>query len=424
MSKKTILQKVKLSSIVGLHPLNKEGLKRSKYKKFFPVLLLVLVTIAFCFVSYNQPIRASSDVEQELLTNVNKQLDKINFGSLDDIVLDLSGEQFNLFSGGNFGDKVAEILSGKFSSNYPNVFSAIVALFLGGVVNLLPTLVIIVAIAIVYSLTASLRSNNASKSVNDIVHFVCYGVIIVVILNASAQLITLTTDTIGSMKRQMDVVFPILLTLVTAMGGIVSAGVYQPAVVLLGEGIMQLFNFVLLPLFIITLVFSVVSNLSTTTKLNNFSSFFSSTFKWVVGVCFTVFFAFLTIQGITAGVHDGISIRATKLTVKSFVPIVGGPLSDGFDLILASSILIKNAVGVAGMLLLFSVVLLPVLKIVAFILGLKLVSAVIEPICDERIHKFITSVSKNFTMLVACILGAAFMYLLTLGLIITTANVL
>ena len=43
-----------------------------------------------------------------------------------------------------------------------------------------------------------------------------------------------------------------------------------------------------------------------------------------------------------AGSFDGISIRATKFAIKSYIPIIGGYLSDGLDFIVLSSILRKD----------------------------------------------------------------------------------
>src|SRR5699024_3736126 len=126
------------------------------------------------------------------------------------------------------------------------------------------------------------------------------------------------------------------------IGGTVSVSVYQPAMALLTGTIINLFTMVLLPIFIFSTVFSVVSNLSNTIKLDKFTNFFNSLYKWLSGLIFTIFTAFLSVQGITAGSVDGISIRTAKYAIRSYIPILGSYLSDGMSIILASSNLIKN----------------------------------------------------------------------------------
>ena len=206
------------------------------------------------------------------------------------------------------------------------------------------------------------------------------------------------------------------------MGGLFSVSVFHPLVAVLVSGVMQIFNYVVFPLFICAFIFTIVGNLSNNIKLDKFISFFKSSFRWVTGSIMTLFFTFLTIQGITAGSFDGVSVQTAKYAIKSYIPLVGGYLSDGFNLIMSSSILIKNALGVAGLLLLFATIIIPVIKIVIFGLGLKLASAVIEPLADSRTSNFIFTVSKTMGYLVATILCIAFMYLITVGLIIISGN--
>lgn len=398
-----------------------------KLRWLFLAIFLTAAVLAFIFMPSEYFASAGSNSNSggadELRENVEETLKGIDFGDLDDIAQSLTDADFNVFGGDSFATRVGKILSGEFVDDYPNVLAAILALFGGVVLEVLPVVFLVVAISLLCGFLNSLKSDNG-KGVQDIIHFVALAAVVTVVMVHAGQLAFEVGASLQSIKKQMDIIFPILLTLMAATGGTVSVGVYQPAVVMLSSGVMQVFTFVVMPLFFINLVFSVVGNLSPNIKLDKFVSFFTSAFKWIVGIVFTVFLAFLTIQGITAGAHDGVSVRAAKLTISSYVPFLGGYISQGFDLILASSILIKNAVGVAGLYLLLGVVLAPVIKIAVFILGLKLAAAITQPIGDARISNFLTSITKTFGMLVAVLIGAAFMYFLTIGLVILTGNII
>ena len=206
------------------------------------------------------------------------------------------------------------------------------------------------------------------------------------------------------------------------IGGAVSVKAYQPAVALLSGGVVEIVSAVVLPLFIFTLVFSVVGNLSKSVRLGKLTDFFKSASTTVLAVTFTVFTAFLAVQGLTAGSFDGVSIRAAKFATKSYIPILGGYLADGLDLILAGSVLIKNSVGVAGLLLLLSTVLMPLLQILGVCFGFKIVAAVIEPVSDSRLTSFLTGIAKSMNMLIAALLAVAFMYFISVMLLIFTSN--
>ncbi|MCK9575007.1 MAG: stage III sporulation protein AE [Clostridia bacterium] len=389
------------------------------------IIIIFVITVALSFIPHSCIVAEDTDdTYGELQEQITIQLNSLDFGEFEKLLSDLDSDEYKIFGNTSFLSKVKTIISGDLSGGYDNVFSAIFSIFFSEILSFMPLLATIMAITILCSLISQIRSNVGNKSVADIVHFVCYGVVIVLIVSAIMQLVNVTTNALNSMKTQMDIAFPILLTIMTALGSTVSVSVYKPAVLLLSGGIMQIFNSIVLPIFIFATVFSIISNLSGNVKLDKFVAFFNSAFKYIVGFVFTIFMAFLSIQGITAATHDGISIRTAKFALKSYVPILGGYLSEGFDLILAGSVLIKNAVGVSGLLLMIATIIMPIVKIAVFILMLKLVSAILEPIADSRISSFLSSAGKNLSMLNITIIGVAFMYFITVVLVMCTSNVL
>ena len=92
------------------------------------------------------------------------------------------------------------------------------------------------------------------------------------------------------------------------------------------------------------------------------------------------------------------------------------------DLILASSVLIKNSLGVVVLILLVITIMAPVLKIIVFNLALSFVTAIVEPIAGDRIVGFLSGVGKNLTILLVSILAVAFMLFILIMLIIFSAN--
>ncbi len=398
--------------------------KKNSLKEYVLVIVAILIIL---LVNYSITFTTASNtenldkVEEELTETIDEQLSGIDLGQFQEILNGLSKQEQNIFGSNNFFDKVSKLLSSDLSTG-ESLFSQILSIILDEVLNFIPLLATICAIAILGSFISNLRVKSNDQSIADIVHFVCFGVIIVILSGAVLSLVSLTKNLLVSIQAQMQILFPILLTLLTSLGGIISVSVFQPLVAVLVSGVMQIFNYVVFPLFICTFVFTIVGNLSNNIKLDKFISFFKSSFKWVTGTVMTLFFTFLTIQGISAGSFDGVSVQTAKYAIKSYIPIVGGYLSDGFNLIMSSSILIKNAIGVAGLLLLLATVIIPVIKIAIFSLGLKLTSAVIEPLADSRTSNFVYTVSKTMGYLVATILCISFMYLVAVGLIIISGN--
>lgn len=405
-----------------------------KRGKKWAIVLIIIIFVA-CFYGkfdvqlgfipnyvYADNNEEEESLEEALEEEVDKQLSNLDFDTIESILTNLSVNAKQLFASESFLEKVTSVISGEYAENSESFFSAIMSFFWSGLKDFLPIIASIIAISILGGMIGNLKPTNNGKSIGNIVHFVTYGVIIVFLGTTLTQIISTTTTTLTTIKGLFDGIFPILMTMLTAVGGTVSVGIYQPAIALLSNAFISLITYLLLPLFIFSMVFSIVGNLSNNIRLDKFVSFLQSTFKWLIGLCFTIFLGFVSIQGVMAGAVDGLSIRTAKYAIKSYIPIVGGYVSDGFSVIMASSMLIKNAVGGVGLFLLLSTVISPVLNLVIFMLSLKFMAGIIEPIGDKKIASFISDLSKSLTLLIALLIAVSFMYTILTGLVMCSAN--
>lgn len=394
--------------------------------KFFIILILTLNIFCFCF-KINQTFCANSsllDLKDSLSKQVEETLNQVDFDEIQSIVDNFDDNQKKMFSIGNLKTKVKEVLNGESSINYESILGGVVSVLFQIVADYLPMFALLISVGILSSILGSLKTKFNEKSIGDIIHFICFCVCIIVVGTIIKGLIINTSSSINSMQKQMSAIFPIILTMMTALGANSSVGVFQPALAIFSNISSKVFSSIIIPIFTLSFCFGVIGNLSNNVKLDKFNSFLSSLFKWLVGILFTIFFAMLSVQGITAGSFDSVSIRTMKFTMSSYVPVLGGYLSQGMDVILASSVLIKNAVGFVGILMLFTSILAPILEIVVVSLLLKVASAILQPLNNERITNFLHTTSKCVLMLSTCLIVVAFMYFIMIGLGMATANII
>lgn len=408
---------------IGTNKMQKKTKKRVLALVIFLLLALVLLPVLGNLFSSSKVSAdmTQDEIEQEIKDNIGEQLGNLDFGALDRFVDGFVNGQKSIFGASSFGARLNALLNGDFGEQYGSVFEAILGLLFGEVFAFVPFVAMILAIVVIASIINSLK-NERNKNLIDLIHFVCYGIVVVMVVRIAGDFILSTSSILNTLRVQMDIILPVLLTFMVAMGGVMSAGIYQPVVAILSGSIINLFSLVLMPILICAFVFAILGNLTTTVKFDKFRDFFVSLFKWIIGTVFTVFMAFLTLQGIIAGVHDGMAIKTLRYSISGSVPIIGGAISDGMGLVLMGTNLIKNAVGVAGITLIIATIIVPVVKIVVFGLMLKLTAAISEPISDSRLPEFLTSVSKLLPLLIVVILGTAFMFIITLLLIMFTAN--
>ena len=360
----------------------------------------------------------SEQAREELMENIEELVGELDLTELQEYL-----DALEDFSSWDVADKIVELIDGG-TLDYENVFSALFSLLTQSLSDMLPAFALICAVALLCGILNTVKTGFLRDSTAEIIFFVCYAAVLVILLSQTVSVFSLCFETMTALRTQMEIVFPILLTLMAASGGTVSAAVYQPAVAFLSGGVSEVLTGAVLPFTVVIVVLNMVSNLSENIKLKGFISLFKSANKWLIGLSVAVFGVFLSVQGLTSAAYDGISLRAAKYAISNSVPIVGGFLSGGFDLVLAGSALIKNSVGMIGIFVLVAGVLPSLVAVAGFSLGLRLTAAVCEPVGDERIAAFLTQLSESTGYLVACLLCIAFLYFLTVLLLICSAGVI
>ncbi len=393
-------------------------------KKKLILLLIVLIASLLCAapVSVLAEGENNDNAEDDLQKNVEEILDQIDMSELDEFLASLDEDQKSVFGSATVAERLKKIISGEAKLDYSSFFGYLLETVGINFLQYLPLIISILVISIAFNIISSIKGRFASDSVENIVHFANIALIVVLVLSQVIILITTCMNIVTSMRNQMNMVFPIILTMMAASGGSTSVAVYQPSVAVLASGVTELVSIVILPCFILSCVFTVVGSISEGVKLKKMSSFFSGASKWLLGTVFFLFIAFLSIQGITASVYDGVSVRTAKFAISKYVPIIGGYLSEGLNLVMAGSVLVKNAVGMTAVVLLLLSLVPIVMKIIVFNLSLSLTGAIVEPLGNTKISALLSDLSKNMGMLVSIVLGTAFLYFIFLILVVSTGN--
>ncbi len=381
-----------------------------KITVFFSILILLLSP---CFAVQRE--KANAD---ELSDNISDQLEKIDLSKLDEYFGTLGIDE----KVGNLSEIVEGLLKGEYSVDYKSVFNFLLSSIFEQVKDYLPFIVGVLAIALLCGILDKLKPSFSSDEISNVIFFVSF---IGIVLLLSRQIISfyqIAKNTIENIANLSEIMSPIIITLMIAAGGEVSASIYSPTVAFLSSGIISIISKFILPLVGLMTVFSLLSNVTTTVKLNKFAELCAGTIKWTLGIIFTVFTFFLSVQGIASGTYDGISIKAAKYTISNSVPIVGGFLSGGLDLVVAGCVLIKNAVGVAVVFALFYTIFSRIISMLVFSWMLKFLSAIVESISDIRISNICVATQKCVTYLVSVILVVSLMFFITVMLMIISAN--
>ena len=387
-------------------------------------LFALLCLLLLCLTLSSEPVAASALTAEEeaAIEQLQEEVQKL-LEALDTEELEAYLATLPQYEGSDLKEMLASIVTGDFSLDYSSLWQSVLALVWEEGKVMLPAFAVILAVTLLCGILNSAKNGFLKSTMTDIIHFAAYLSVGAVLLSVLISVLQAGFSAIGSMQRQMQIIYPILLTLIAASGGAVSAGIYRPAVAFLSSAVCEMFTAVVLPTSVVVIVLTFVGSLSDEVKTSKLGDFFKSINKWLIGLALGLLGIFLTVQGIAAAQYDGISLRAAKYLVSGSVPIVGGFLSGGLDLVLAGSALIKNAVGSFAVFLLFGAILRPVLLFAAFQLFLRLSAAVAEPV-GGRISAFLSRLASDCGFFLAGLCCIAFLYFLTLILLVCSTGVI
>lgn len=383
---------------------------------FFIGLLIVLGSLVNkrCFTGC---IAYAQDARSGINYNLEETIEELELENLEEYYY-----EFNIDD--NFSNKsIKEVLYGLITGeeelslvNVLNVLTIGIKNSISDIIKLIITIVIIVAVSALSSL--NLDKSKTTKVVNYIIIIFLLSLVSAIITSSISKVV----DVIYSIKNVMEVISPILLALLVSVGGVGSSTAYGPIIVLLTGSVVHIVAGILVSIITIYFVLSVLTSLNSTIKLDKLKTFFLSSFKWILSFIFTIFIGYLSLSGITAGGKDGLSIKTAKFALKSYLPLVGGYVSDSYEIFRAGSILIKNALGTLGVIILFGIVVLVVIKLVLYNLCFKFACGITEPFASRETTSFLSSLSVVFNYLIACVVSVFMMSFIIIIVIISTAN--
>ena len=234
--------------------------------------------------------------------------------------------------------------------------------------------------------------------------------------------VALVRQTVNDMAGIMQAVFPLLVTLLAAVGGTTSSAFYQPAVMAAAGSMTTLVEHVTLPFAVSVATLTMVGALSDGLRVRRLCRLLRQVANWTLGLGFTVFIGVMTVQGLGSAAVDGVSIRTAKYAMDHFIPIVGGMFADTVDTLVGCSLLIHNAVGTLGLLMLLGALLLPLLRTALTLLCYRAAGALLEPLGDEPLGRALGDYGDVFSLLFIIELSVGAMFLLLVAQLMSVGN--
>lgn len=273
-------------------------------------------------------------------------------------------------------------------------------------------------LAVLCALLQNLQNSFENSSIALLSYSVCFVFLTVIALTAFYNALEMVRQTVGTIVGFMEALLPLLLSLLVGMGAFTSAALFTPLMLFVVSAVSVLIKDVILPLLFLTGVLECVNYLSDKYRVANLASLFKQLSIVTLGFTLVLFIGIITIQGVAGGVADGLALRTAKFATTTFVPVVGKMFSDTVELVAGASLLMKNSVGIFGVVTIIMLCALPLIKLISLIFVIKIAGALVQPMGDEKMAKCLDGIGNNLWLVFGALATVVLMLFLAITMIV------
>ena len=317
-----------------------------------------------------------------------------------------------------------EILNSAIKGEVDNqtFFQKILNLIGGELVDGLTVLGSILAIVIIHTILKSVSESLENDTISKFIYYVQYILIVTIVMMNFSDIVQVVKDTCNNLICFMNILIPLLISLMIYTGSIATSGILEPIILLLINFIGNIIQTVIIPIVLIFTSLIVISKISDNVQIDKLSKFLKSGVVWFFGIILTIFVGVISLEGTLSSSVDGITSKTTKAVVSSAIPVVGKILGDAVDTVLGAGILLKNAVGLIGVIVVIGICIIPILKLGILTIAYKLLSAICEPIADKNITSLLDQIGDVYKIFLAILCSISVMLIVGTALVVKISN--
>lgn len=370
------------------------------------------IFLVFLFVLF--PINAKAT--DEVASIENELFAEFDFSEIDQMLEEIfPGEKVG------FLEMVTKLISGELDFSLGVIKEFVWNQFTFELSNSKSGLIHILLLVIVAAIFANFSSVFKSKQVSEIGFSMMYMFLLTVCLSNFHILVQSVAENLQKLMSFMEVLGPVyFLAVGMARGSMTSVAFYQLILVLIFLVELLILNF-LLPAVKIYFIVKIIGEFSPEIPLSRFAEFLETIVNWSLKTLTASIIGINVIQGLLMPAIDSVK-RSVLLKSGEAIPMIGDLISGSTEIVLGTAVLIKNGIGIVGMIICLIVCLPPLIQMGVTALMYQLVSAVAQPISDKRMVNCIGSVADGSKMLLKITATIGILFLLTIAVVAATTG--
>jgi stage III sporulation protein AE len=341
----------------------------------------------------------------------------IDYTEIQEVIEDVMGKG-NEF---NFGSYVGKLVSGEKPFSLTAVADELVNAIKGEIKGNLSTFGSLISIALIAALFTNLSMAFKNNQVSETGYYVTYLLLFGLLIGSFITASKIASATISSILDFMRALVPTYFMSVAFTSGTTTSMMYYEAALMLITLVDFIMIKVIIPMIDFYLIIVLANNLSKEDMLSKLADLFATAIGWILKSMLAAVIGFNAIQGLIVPVVDQVK-RSTLMKASEAIPGIGDALGGVTQTILSAGVLLKNAIGVAGLIVLITIVAVPFLKLLIVTAIYKIGSAVLQPISDKRFIECISASGKSAALLLQTIFVGTVLFLLSITIVAVTTG--
>lgn len=314
-------------------------------------------------------------------------------------------------SGYNVSDVTEDILDGRNTFSFSFIVDKLKTLLFGEMKENISVIVQMTAVGILSGILSGFCSNK-----NEIGTLACVSIMALLGLKTFRFAVSTAEETVDTLLMFVQTLMPTIAGITVATGGAAQTAACGSVFVAM-QVFIHICRVVLIPMISVLTVFAVVNCMGDARYLKGLTELIQSVFKWGVGLLLTLYGIVVGIESQSAITFDSVAGKTVKYAIGSFVPVVGGAISDSLEVIGMSARSTRSALGISGIIGIIYLCLNPLIQVSIVAFSYKVASCLCAPAANKKVTKVLQEVGGSLMRICGIILCVGVMFTISLGML-------
>lgn len=316
----------------------------------------------------------------------------------------------------SFSDYISQLLQGKSPVDAQEMGQQILNGFLSNVEQQRKFYLYLILIVIIGAVLTNFSKLIQGKQISETAFYGVYMILFSVFATAYHQLSALAEQTLTQLLDFIKVLAPAYYISMTFSQGAATTTAYYEFTLMMVMVVDLLLLRIILPAVNVFFLLQLVNQISEDDMFTKMSELIRDLVKLAMKTIFGLMMGINVIQGLILPVASQVE-KSAIIKVTTAIPGIGNTIGSVASAVLCAGKLVKNAVGVTGVIAVFLICAIPLLKLLFYRFSYQLIAAVVQPVSDKRVIRCFGAMTEAVRLLVQAVAMGAMLFILSIVVI-------